>query len=58
MEPADRGVENWGMYVKYPSVKLLTIVAWKEWHILVLMPNNEDKKEQGNKQDKHDKEEQ
>jgi hypothetical protein len=57
LEPADRGMTNWGMCVKYPSVKVLNIVTWRKHHTLVSMPNDEDEEERGNKQDNNDEEE-
>ena len=42
--------------LKYPSVKLLNIVTWKEWYILVVIPNVEDEEERENTQHNNDEE--
>jgi hypothetical protein len=40
-EPADQGIEDRRIYLKYPIIKLLNIVTWDEWHALMLSPNDE-----------------
>ena len=45
------------MYVKYPSVKLLNIVIWDEWHALVPRPTDKHENGQGNTQGNNDEEE-
>ena len=56
-EPADRGMTNRGMCTMYPNVKLLNIVTWNDWYVLVPRPSDEDEEKQENKQDGDDGEE-